>query len=113
MNHPLDPNITGMFVTEGWACGTLSRIRADREYYKTLNSKPKFMAESDGWVDGTLNVKTTDANICINDQRGENGQGTYKVINTKEPNLLEQIKKLVRENGNDDTLGGLVRKLLI
>lgn len=87
------------------------------------------MGASDGWVDGTLNVKTTDANRCVGpdgegsapltnhimeiiDLRGEDGQGTYKVINTKEPSLLEQIKKLIRENGNDFSLGSEIRKLI-
>lgn len=71
---------------------------------------------SDGHTGDSFTVKCTNANVSIQDLRGEDKVGIYKVINTKPPineqELLEQIKKLVRENENDQELGAACRKLL-
>lgn len=76
------------------------------------------MGQSDGWME---TVQATEANICINDLRGEDGEGTYRVINTKEEphkkpffnefELIEKIKALVKKEGNDFELGGEIRKM--
>lgn len=76
------------------------------------------MGQSDGWME---TVQATEANICINDLRGEDKEGTYKVINTKEAplekpfynefELIKKIKALVKKEGNDFELGGEIRKM--
>jgi len=86
------------------------------------------MGMSDGWEDfptekqaieqiGSFTVKCTDANVSIQDLRGEeNRQGTYKVIDTKsfynEFEIVSKIEALVKQYGNDQELGAAVRKLL-
>ena len=89
--------------------------------------------------DGSITIKTTDANICINDLRTDKEDHTeHKVIKVekdmeiiaqwakmpqetprldellKKPfynefELIEQVKRLVREIGNDQELGGKIR----
>lgn len=77
------------------------------------------MGQSDGWME---TIQMTEANICINDLRGEDKEGTYKVINTKEEpsykrpffnefELIEKIKALVKKEGNDFILGEEIRKM--
>lgn len=92
----------GFFAKQDW------RKIKEEDFLEALQEANKNM---------TKNVPATDANICINDLRtNKEDKSEYKVVKVeKEPfynefEKMERLKKMVKEIGNDQELGEMVRR---